>query len=153
MSQNSGPRQQSAEKHVKEIRWRRELGLEPKSWSGRDAKFWAQFSSERSARCPAPPKKKMPEEQIVFALCQAAPRTPVGAICWRLNLSIASLDRWKKVYAGIGVAEIRRLKQLGDVSAKLRRLVANRTLYEIMLQDALPKMVKPVRRREVAQHF
>lgn len=47
--------------------------------------------------------------------------------------------RWKKVYAGMGVAEIRRLKQLEEENAKLKRLVADLTLDKTMLQDALRK--------------
>ena len=49
----------------------------------------------------------------------------------------ATFYRWKKVYAGMGVAEIRRLKQLEEENAKLKRLVADLTLDKTMLQDAL----------------
>jgi len=45
--------------------------------------------------------------------------------------------RWKKVYAGMGVTEIRRLKQLEDENAKLKRVVADLTLDKSMLQDVL----------------
>lgn len=72
------------------------------------------------------PKKKMSEEQIAFALRQAESGTPVAEICRRLGVSEASFYRWKKVYAGMGVAEIRRLKQLEDENTKLKRLVADR---------------------------
>lgn len=85
------------------------------------------------------PKKKMSEEQIAFALRQAESGTPVAEICRRLGVSEASFYRWKKVYAGMGVAEIRRLKQLEDENAKLKRLVADLTLDKTMLQDALRK--------------
>jgi len=85
------------------------------------------------------PKKKMSEEQIAFALRQAESGTPVAEICRRLGVSEASFYRWKKVYAGMGVAEIRRLKQLEDENTKLKRLVADLTLDKTMLQDALRK--------------
>ena len=85
------------------------------------------------------PKKKMSEEQIAFALRQAESGAPVAEICRRLGVSEASFYRWKKVYAGMGVAEIRRLKQLEDENTKLKRLVADLTLDKTMLQDALRK--------------
>jgi putative transposase len=44
---------------------------------------------------------------------------------------------WKKQFAGIGVPEIRRLKQLEDENSKLKRLVADLTLDRAMLQDVL----------------
>jgi putative transposase len=53
---------------------------------------------------------------------------------------------WKKVYAGMGVSEIRRLKQLEDENAKLKRVVADLTLDKAMLQDVLRKMYGPPRR-------
>ena len=45
--------------------------------------------------------------------------------------------RWKKKFAGMGVAEIRRLKQLEDGNRKLKGLVADLTLGKTMLQDIL----------------
>jgi hypothetical protein len=47
----------------------------------------------------------------------------------------------------MGVSEIRRLKQLEEVNAKLKRLVADLTLEKTILLDALRKVVKPVRRQ------
>ncbi len=45
--------------------------------------------------------------------------------------------RWKKQFAGMGVAEIRRLKQLEGKNAKLKKLVADLALDKTMLQDVL----------------
>jgi len=59
-------------------------------------------------------------------------------VVWQPSLgSESTFYRWKKVYAGMGVSEIRRLKQLEDENAKLKRLVADLTLDKTMLQDAL----------------
>jgi putative transposase len=49
--------------------------------------------------------------------------------------------RWKKKFAGLGVAELRRLKQLEDENRRLKRLVADLTLDKQMLQDALSKKI------------
>jgi len=47
--------------------------------------------------------------------------------------------RWKKQFAGMGVTEIRRLRQLEDENARLKRLVADLTLDKTMLQDVLKR--------------
>ena len=46
---------------------------------------------------------------------------------------------WKKQIAGMGVAEIRMLRQLEDENARLKKLVADLTLNRAMLQDVLKR--------------
>ena len=45
------------------------------------------------------------------------------------------IRRTKKKYAGLGVAEVRRLKQLEEENKKLKQLVADLSLHKKMLQD------------------
>ena len=85
------------------------------------------------------PKKRFSEEQISFALRQADSGTTVGEICRKMGIAEATFYRWKKVYAGMGIAEIRRLKQLEEENSKLKRLVADLTVDNTMLQDVLRK--------------
>jgi putative transposase len=85
------------------------------------------------------PKKRFADEQIAFALRQAEAGAAVGEICRKMGVAEATFYRWKKVYAGMGVAEIRRLKQLEEENARLKRLVADLTLDKTMLQDVLRK--------------
>jgi putative transposase len=47
--------------------------------------------------------------------------------------------RWKKKYTGLEVAQVRQLKQMGEESARLKRVVADLTLDKAMLQDVLRK--------------
>lgn len=84
-------------------------------------------------------KKKFTEAQIVFALRQAESGTPIAEITRKMEISEVTFYRWKKKYAGMGVAELRRLKQLEDENRRLKRLVADLTLDKQMLQDALSK--------------
>jgi putative transposase len=84
-------------------------------------------------------KKKLTEAQIVFALRQAESGTPIAEIVRKMEISEVTFYRWKKKYAGMGVAELRRLKQLEDENRRLKRLVADLTLDKQMLQDALSK--------------
>ena len=85
------------------------------------------------------PKERFSEEQIAFALRQAESGTSVGEICRKMGVADATFYRWKNIYAGMGVSEIRRLKQLEEENGKLKRLVADLTLDKSMLQDALRK--------------
>ena len=84
-------------------------------------------------------RKRFSEEQIAFALRQAESGTTIEQICRKMGISEPTFYRWKKVYAGMGVTEIRRLKQLEDENAKLKRVVADLTLDKAMLQDVLRK--------------
>jgi putative transposase len=59
-------------------------------------------------------RKRFTEEQIAFALRQAEAGTAVAVIVRKLGVSEQTFYRWKKKYAGMGVAEVRRLKQLEE---------------------------------------
>ncbi len=84
-------------------------------------------------------KNRFTEAQITFALRQADSGTSIGEIIRKLGIAEATFYRWKKKYAGLGVAEVRRLKQLEDENKRLKRLVADLTLDKQMLQDVLSK--------------
>jgi putative transposase len=84
-------------------------------------------------------KNRFTEAQIAFALRQAESGTPVGEIIRKLGIAEQTFYRWKKRYAGLGVAELRRLRQVEDENRRLKRLVADLTLDKQMLQDALSK--------------
>lgn len=84
-------------------------------------------------------RKRFTEAQIAFALRQAESGTLVAEIIRKMGISEVTFYRWKKKYAGLGVAELRRLKQLEDENRRLKRLVADLTLDKQMLQDALSK--------------
>ena len=62
---------------------------------------------------------------------------PVADICRRAGISQATYFNWKKKYEGLAPLEMRRLKQLEDENAKLRKLVADLSLDREMLQDVI----------------
>lgn len=82
-------------------------------------------------------KSRFSEEQIAFALRQAETGTPIVEVCRKMGVSEQTFFRWKKKFAGMGVAEVRRLKQLDEENRKLKSLVADLSLDKAMLQDAL----------------
>jgi putative transposase len=84
-------------------------------------------------------KSKFTEEQIAFALRQAEAGLAVDDICRKLGVSQATFFRWKQKYGGLGVGELRRLRQLEEENRKLKQLVADLSLDKKMLQDVLAK--------------
>ena len=82
-------------------------------------------------------RKRYTEEQIAFALRQAESGTPVAEVTRKMGITEQTFYRWKKKYAGMGVAELRRLKQLEEENKKLKQLVADLSLDKKMLQDAV----------------
>lgn len=84
-------------------------------------------------------RKRFTEEQISYALRQAEGGTPVAEICRKLGVSEQTFYHWKTKYGGMGVAELRRLKQLEQENRKLKQIVADLTLDKQMLQDVLKR--------------
>jgi putative transposase len=84
-------------------------------------------------------RERYSDEQIAFALRQTENGIAVDEACRTLGVSEATFYRWKKQFAGMGVVAIRRLKQLEEENAKLKRLVADLSLDKTMLQDVLRK--------------
>ena len=77
------------------------------------------------------------EEQIAFALKQAETGTRVREVCRKMGISEATFYNWKKKFAGLGVTELRRLRQLEDENQRLKKLVADLSLDKEMLQEVL----------------
>ena len=82
-------------------------------------------------------KTRYTEAQIAFALRQAESGTAVSEIVRKMGVSEATFYRWKLKFDGLGVGEVRRLKQLEEENRKLKQLVADLSLDKSMLQDAL----------------
>lgn len=101
------------------VGWQKD-GPAPSLWSAMIAKNSGTILERGACQMP---KKKFSDEQIAFTLRQADSGTAVGEICRKMNIAEATFYRWRKAYAGMGVAEIRRLKQLEDENTKLRKLV------------------------------
>ncbi|SER39208.1 putative transposase [Neolewinella agarilytica] len=84
-------------------------------------------------------KSKFTEAQITFALRQAEQGTRVVEICRKMGISQATFYNWKKKFGGMGVPELRRLRQLEEENRQLKQLVADLSLDKQMLQDVIKK--------------
>lgn len=65
--------------------------------------------------------------------------TPVGDVCRQIGVSESTFFLWKKKYGHLGVTELRRLRQLEDENARLKRVVADLTLDKHILMETIRK--------------
>ena len=78
---------------------------------------------------------KFTEAQKAFIPKQGEEGTPVAGICRKAGIGQSTCFAWKKKYGGLLPDGMRRLKQLEDENARLKRIVADLTLDREMLQD------------------
>ena len=84
-------------------------------------------------------RSKFSEAQIAFVLKQADDGTSVSEVCRKAGISEATYYNWRKKYAGLMPSEMKRLRQLEEENAKLKRLVADLSLDKAMLQDVVSR--------------
>ncbi len=64
-------------------------------------------------------RSKYTESQIVFAIKQVETGTRIQEVCRKMGISEATFYNWKKKDGGLGVSELRRLKNLEEENAQL----------------------------------
>lgn len=84
-------------------------------------------------------KSRFTESQIVFALKQSETGVNVEEVCRKMGISEATFYNWKKKFGGLGITELRRLRQLEEENSQLKKLVADLSLDKQILQDVLKK--------------
>jgi putative transposase len=84
-------------------------------------------------------KRGHSEEEILRVLREAESGDTVVGICRKYGISQQTFYLWKKKYAGLGLQELRELRQLRDENAKLKRLVADLSLDRHILQEIVAK--------------
>ena len=86
--------------------------------------------------------KRYNKEQIIYALRQVEGGRRIAEVCRELGVSEQTYHRWKGKYAGMGISELRRLKQLDEENSSLKKLVADLSLDKHMLQEIIAKKLK-----------
>ena len=87
-------------------------------------------------------KRGHSEEEILRVLREAESGDTVVEVCRKNGISQQTFYLWKKKYAGLGLNELRELRQLREENAKLKRLVADLSLDRHVLQEIVAKNCK-----------
>ena len=86
------------------------------------------------------PRKRFTVEQIINHLREAevllSQGRSVGEVCRQIGVSEQSYYRWRKEYGGLKVNQARRLKELEQENARLRRAVSDLTLKSFSLSSS-----------------
>jgi putative transposase len=85
------------------------------------------------------PRKGYGEEKIIYALRQVEGGKKVSEVCREMGVSAQAFYSWKRRYAGLGLSELRELRQLREENRKLKGLVADLSLDKHILQEVLSK--------------
>ena len=86
------------------------------------------------------PRKKFGEEQIIAILREAEKGDRlIGDVCRSYGIAENTFYRWRQKYGGLQVPEVKRLKDLEQENARLKRLLAERCLEIDAMKDVLAK--------------
>ena len=80
-------------------------------------------------------RARFTEEQIIGVLREHEMGAKTADLARKHGVSEATLYNWKAKFGGMDVAEAKRLKQLEDENAKLKKLLAEAMLDNAILKD------------------
>lgn len=84
-------------------------------------------------------KKRFSEAQIVEILQEAEAANTHRETIRKYNISEQTFYKWKRTYGGMGIAEVKRLKELEAENAKLKKLLAEQMLVNEALKEITEK--------------
>jgi putative transposase len=84
-------------------------------------------------------KSRFTEAQIIGMIKEQEAGMATAEVCRRHGLSPATFYKLKAKYGGMELSDAKRLKQLEDENATLKRLLADAMLDNVVLKDLLGK--------------
>ncbi len=84
-------------------------------------------------------RSRFTEDQIIGVLKEHEAGAKTADLARKHGVSEATLYNWKSKYGGMVVSEAKRLKQLEDENAKLKKLLAEQMLDAAALRELLSK--------------
>ena len=84
-------------------------------------------------------KSRFTEAQIIGMIKEQEAGLPTAELCRKHGLSPATFYKLKAKYGGMDLSDAKRLTQLEDENATLKRLVADVMLDNVVLKDLLGK--------------
>lgn len=84
-------------------------------------------------------KTRFTESQILKVLKEVEAGRQVKDVCREYGIADATYYNWKSKYGGMEVSDIKRLKELEEENAKLKRMYADMALENTALKDVIEK--------------
>ena len=84
-------------------------------------------------------RKNFTPQKMSHTVRQVEGGMVVAEVCREMGITEQTLYKWKRRVAGMGIAELARLRQLEDENKKLKALVADLTVDKHRLQKVLRK--------------
>jgi putative transposase len=84
-------------------------------------------------------RSRFTEEQIIGVLKEHQAGLSAAELCRKHGISDATFYNWRSKFGGLEVSEAKRLKQLEDENAKLKRLLAEQMMDVATLREMLGK--------------
>lgn len=84
-------------------------------------------------------RTKFTESQILKALKENEQGRNVDEVCRELGIHKGTFYNWRKKYSGMESSQLKRLKELEEENARLKKMYAELSLDNVMLKDVLSK--------------
>jgi len=84
-------------------------------------------------------KPRFKESQIFQVLKEAEAGVPVRELCRKHGMSSASFYKWRAKYGGMDISSMKRLKELEEENARLKKMYAEEKLKAEIVSEALEK--------------
>ncbi|WP_407702708.1 IS3 family transposase [Sulfurivirga caldicuralii] len=98
-------------------------------------------------------RKTFSIEKIILILKENEAGVPVVQLARQHGVAAGTIHRWKSKYGGMDVSEAKRLKELEEENAKLKKLLADTMLDNMALKDVLSKKVVSVPAKRQAVEY
>ena len=84
-------------------------------------------------------RSRFSEEQIIPVLKEQEAGMPTAEVCRRHGISSATFYKWKSKFGGLEVSDARRLRTLEQENSRLKKLLAEAMLDNVVLKDLASK--------------
>ena len=84
-------------------------------------------------------KSRFNEAQIIGVLREQEAGSPTAEVCRRHGISSATFYKWKSKFGGLEVSDARRLRTLEQENSRLKKLLAEAMLDNVVLKDLASK--------------
>ena len=84
-------------------------------------------------------KSKFTDTQIIAVLRKVENGMKVEEICRKHGISSATYYKWKSKFGGMDASELKRIRELEEENAKLKRMYADVSLENLAMKDLFSK--------------